>query len=122
MKTVEMISQSFQTESIVQEGSFVSVTDNYTVGNPSSAGDVNVIGIVQKGNKTVGEKAVIATRGWKICRLKTGGAVSVGAIVNGTDGTVIHYDSATHDSAAIIGWALESAASAEEEIDILIKA
>ncbi len=105
----------------LEEKDVVEITGDYEVNKPAGAGSIKVVGTIQTATETAGGECLVIAHGYRIDKLISGAAVAVGAVVLDGANKVIQYNSGSHDSAAIIGQALQAATGADEEIEILFK-
>ena len=120
-----MLNISFETPEGVglEKNQIVEIVDDLTVNKPQSDGSTKVIGICAFGNSSDStEKVVVHTKGRLLRTKESAGTVAVGPVVTESESDRVKaYDSNSHDSAAIIGWALETAGQAGVDILILLK-
>ena len=99
----------------------VEITGDNIVMKPVAAGSFNLVGEVVIPCDTSGDPCTIGTFFTKLRTYTTGAVVTVGAIVLDANNNVINYNAAAHDSAAILGLAIEADAISGCDINCLVR-
>lgn len=99
----------------------VEISADFEVTKPGGAGCNHLVGEVKVAADSSGDPVTIATFFTKLRTYTTGAAVVVGAIVLDANNNVINYNAGVHDSAAILGLAMEADAVGGEDINCLVR-